>query len=195
MTRIWELRDRRLSAFRGDYSAYARQREERDARLRREAETRELEIAKEQALVQTYRSQRKHGKMHEHEARLARLDRIERAATPARRCAWTAPSATPAPRSGEVVLRLEDLVVGHPGGPEVARIDPPRGDAGRADRHRRAERRRQDHAAAGDRRASSSRATAASPSGPTSSSATSPRSATTRSSARRSSTRSSARSR
>jgi ATP-binding cassette, subfamily F, member 3 len=120
VTRVWELRDRRLSAFRGDYSAYARQREERDARLRREAETRELEIAREQGLVQTYRSQRKHGKMHEHEARLARLDRID--------VPRSGPSlrlnralGAPAPRSGEVVLRMEDLVVGHPGGPEVAR--------------------------------------------------------------------------
>ena len=32
VTRIWELRDRRLTTFRGDYSAYRRQREERDAR-------------------------------------------------------------------------------------------------------------------------------------------------------------------
>jgi ATP-binding cassette subfamily F protein 3 len=121
VTRVWELRDRRLTTFRGDYSAYARQREERDARLRREAEGRDDEIAKERALVQTYRSQRKHGKMHEHEARLARLDRIDvpRAGPTLR---LDRALGTPAPRSGEVVLRLEDLVVGHPGGPDVARV-------------------------------------------------------------------------
>ena len=58
--------------------------------------------------------------MHEHEARLARLDRID--------VAKTGPSlrldralGTAAPRSAEVVVRAEDLVVGHPGGPEVAR--------------------------------------------------------------------------
>ena len=28
---------------------------------------------------------------------------------------------SPPPRSGEVVLRMEDIVVGHPGGPDVAR--------------------------------------------------------------------------
>ncbi len=120
VTRTWELRDRRLASFRGNYSAYARQREQRDARLRRESSTREAEITREEALVQTYRSHRKHGKMHEHEERLARLDRID------------VPRAGPAlrldralgrgvPRSAEVVLRAEDLVVGHPGGPEVAR--------------------------------------------------------------------------
>jgi ATP-binding cassette subfamily F protein 3 len=120
VTRVWELRDRRLSAFRGDYSAYARQREERDARLRRDTEAREIEIAKEQALVQTYRSQRKHGKMHEHEARLARLDRIT---VPRKGPALRLDRAlgAPPPRSGEVVLRMDDLVVGHPGGPDVAR--------------------------------------------------------------------------
>ncbi len=120
VTRIWELRDRRLASFRGDYSAFARQREERDARQRREADAREDEIAKEQALVQTYRSQRKHGKMHEHEARLARLDRIE---VPRSGPALRLDRALggPPPRSGEVVLRMEDLVVGHAGGPDVAR--------------------------------------------------------------------------
>ena len=40
VTRVWELRDRRLTAFRGDYSAYHRQREERDARAAKDAETR-----------------------------------------------------------------------------------------------------------------------------------------------------------
>ena len=120
VTRVWELRDRRLSAFRGDYSSYARQREERDARLRRDAEVRDIEIAKEQALVQTYRSQRKHGKMHEHEARLARLDRV---GTPREGPALRLDRAlgSPPPRSGDVALRLDDLVVGHPGGPDVAR--------------------------------------------------------------------------
>jgi ATP-binding cassette subfamily F protein 3 len=120
VTRVWELRDRRLTVFRGDYSAYARQREERDARLRREAEARDGEIARERALVQTYRSHRKYGKMHEHEARLAGLDRIDAPRTGASLRLDRALGGA-APRSGDVVLRLEDLVVGHPGGPDVAR--------------------------------------------------------------------------
>jgi ATP-binding cassette subfamily F protein 3 len=120
VSRVWELRDRRLTAFRGDYSAFARQRQERDARQRREAEQREAAIDRERELVQTYRSQRKHRKMHEHEARLARLDQVEvRRDGPSLRLDRAL--GRPAPRSGEVVLRLEDLVVGYPGGPEVAR--------------------------------------------------------------------------
>src|SRR5262249_18639304 len=38
VSRVWELRDRRLTAFRGDYSAYHRQRVERDARAVKDAE-------------------------------------------------------------------------------------------------------------------------------------------------------------
>jgi ATP-binding cassette subfamily F protein 3 len=120
VTRIWEIRDRRLVAFRGDYASYARQREARDARLRKDAAARDAEISREQELVQTYRSQRKHGKMHEHEARLARLDRIDVAKSgPSLRLDRALGIA--APRSAEMVIRADDLVVGHPGGPEVAR--------------------------------------------------------------------------
>src|SRR4051812_12499081 len=37
--RVWELRDRRLTVFRGDYSAYHRQRMERDSHAEKEAES------------------------------------------------------------------------------------------------------------------------------------------------------------
>ena len=73
VARIWELRDRRLTVFRGDYSSYHRQRVERDLRAEKEAETQAGQIEREVELVQRYRSQRKHTKMHEHEARLERL--------------------------------------------------------------------------------------------------------------------------
>ena len=81
VSRVWELRDRRLTVFRGDYSAYHRQRVERDARAERESESHEDAIQREVELVQRYRSQRKHVKMHEHEARLERL-REQRVETP-----------------------------------------------------------------------------------------------------------------
>ena len=74
VTRVWELRDRRLTAFRGDYSAYHRQRVERDARTVKDVETQAEAIAREKELVQRYRSHRKFSKMHEHEARLERLE-------------------------------------------------------------------------------------------------------------------------
>src|SRR3954451_9777616 len=73
VTRIWELRDRQLTTFRGDYSAYHRQRIERDIRAEKDAETQAEQVEREKELVQRYRSHRKFSKMHEHEARLERL--------------------------------------------------------------------------------------------------------------------------
>ncbi len=116
VTRIWELRDRRLTAFRGDYSAYHRQREERDARATKDADTQAEAITREQEVIQRYRSHRKFAKMHEHEARLERLQTDRRDAPRATRklrlpqagLAGTGPS-----RSGEVVVRVEGLAVGY----------------------------------------------------------------------------------
>jgi ATP-binding cassette subfamily F protein 3 len=114
--RVWELRDRRLTVFRGDYSSYHRQRLERDARAISEAATLQGQVEKEVDLVQKYRSQRKHTKMHEHEARLERL-RDQRVETP--RAGRTLKLRTQAlagagpVRSGELVVRLDELAVGY----------------------------------------------------------------------------------
>ncbi|HET9520587.1 MAG TPA: ABC-F family ATP-binding cassette domain-containing protein [Candidatus Limnocylindrales bacterium] len=116
VNRIWELRDRRLTAFRGDYSAYHRQREERDARLAKDVDTQAEQIAREKELVQRYRSHRKFSKMHEHEARLERLQ-AERVEAPKRSRKLRLPAGALAgggpARSGEIVVRVEGLVVGY----------------------------------------------------------------------------------
>jgi ATP-binding cassette subfamily F protein 3 len=132
--RVWELRDRRLTIFRGNYSQYHRQREERDARLDKDVDTQADAIARERELVQRYRSHRKFSKMHEHEARLDRLqaERIE-APKAARRLKLATRSLTGAgpSRSGDVVVRVEDLAVGYlprmrrePGAEPIAPADP-----------------------------------------------------------------------
>jgi ATP-binding cassette subfamily F protein 3 len=116
VTRIWELRDRKLTAFRGDYSAYHRQREERDARAVKDADITVESIARERELVQRYRSHRKFSKMHEHEARLEKLLAEKQEAPKAgRRLAIpTASLAGAGPtRSGEIVVRIEGLAVGY----------------------------------------------------------------------------------
>jgi ATP-binding cassette subfamily F protein 3 len=133
--RIWELRDRRLEAFRGNYSAYLMQREERDARQRRQAETQAEQIEREKVLVQRYRSHRKFSKMHEHERRLEALAeaRLE-APRSERRLALTgtglAGGGGPT-RSGDSVVSMEDLVAGFPG---RAVVRAPRLDAARGER-------------------------------------------------------------
>jgi ATP-binding cassette, subfamily F, member 3 len=116
VTRVWELRDRRLTVFRGDYSAYRRQRDERDARSTKEASTQAEQIERERELVQRYRSHRKFSKMHEHEARLERLQ-SERRETPRTMRKLALPQSALVgggrSRSGEIVVRIEDLVVGY----------------------------------------------------------------------------------
>jgi ATP-binding cassette subfamily F protein 3 len=117
VTRVWELRDRRLTPFRGSYSAYARQREERDVRAVEEAEDRAGQIARERELIELYRHQRKHTKMHEHEARLEALQPMEKRHSDARLKLPTEALAGGAPaRSYESVVRVEGLVVGYRAG-------------------------------------------------------------------------------
>jgi ATP-binding cassette subfamily F protein 3 len=130
VTRIWELRERRLVSFRGNYSAYHRQREERDALATKEAATHAEAITREQGLVQRYRSHRKFSKMHEHEARLERLEASTVEAPKERRrlrLPGEALLATGPARSGETVVRLDDLEIGYlrpPARPKVvARVD------------------------------------------------------------------------
>jgi ATP-binding cassette subfamily F protein 3 len=114
VTRVWELRDRRLTPFRGSYSRYARQREERDLLAAGQAEDRAGQIARERELVQLYRHQRKFSKMHEHEARLEALEPLEKRRTDARLRLPTEALAGGAPaRSYESVVRAEGLVVGY----------------------------------------------------------------------------------
>ena len=116
VTRVWELRDRKLSAFRGDYSSYHRQREERDARTVKDVESQADQIARERELIQRYRSHRKFSKMHEHEARLEKLQSERQEAPKANRKlaipAAALAGAGPA-RSGEVVVRVGSLAVGY----------------------------------------------------------------------------------
>jgi ATP-binding cassette subfamily F protein 3 len=123
VSRIWELRDRRLTAFRGDYAAYHRQRIERDALAEKQAVTHAGAVARERELVQRYRSHRKYSKMHEHEARLERLrEDVPAAPRKGRRLALpTGALAGGGPaRSGELVLRLEDLAIGYLPTPSAA---------------------------------------------------------------------------
>ncbi|MEJ7754068.1 MAG: ABC-F family ATP-binding cassette domain-containing protein [Candidatus Limnocylindrales bacterium] len=122
-TRIWELRDRRLESFRGAYSAYLLQREERDARQRKDAEVTAGAAVREQELIQRYRSHRKFSKMHEHERRLEQLERVEapkktpRLAMPTTGLLGGGPA-----RSGDMVVSLEGVVAGF--GPAAERPEP-----------------------------------------------------------------------
>jgi ATP-binding cassette subfamily F protein 3 len=139
-TRTWEMRDRHLAVFRGGYSAFVMQREAADARQAKEADTTREAIAREQELVQRYRSHRKYSKMHEHERRLETLR--EGSTTVRRRGPRLALSSGgligggPV-RSGDLVVALRDALVGFPPVPgrpagvpvlRVSRLEAQRGD-------------------------------------------------------------------
>ncbi len=139
VVRTWELRDRRLAVFRGAYSAYLLQREAADARARSVAGSTDAAIKREEELVQRYRSQRKHVKMHEHERRLEAL-RASKTEVPKAAARLSLPGsslvgAAPA-RSAEIVVSLEGVLCGYPadGGQaavpitRVERLDVGRGD-------------------------------------------------------------------
>ena len=116
--RVWELRDRRLALFKGAYSAYLMQREAADARARSTAGASDAAIAREAELVQRYRSQRKHVKMHEHERRLQALqaNRPEARAASARlSLRGGSLLGGSAARSAEIAVALEGVVCGYPG--------------------------------------------------------------------------------
>ncbi|HWH37606.1 MAG TPA: ABC-F family ATP-binding cassette domain-containing protein, partial [Candidatus Limnocylindrales bacterium] len=123
VTRVWELRDRRLTPFRGNYAAYHRQREERDARQQLDAESIRQQIEREDELIQRYRSHRKFGKMHEHERRREALAE-QRVEGPSRRqtlvLGGNALLGGGPQRSGDMVVALEELVAGFPGRPVVS---------------------------------------------------------------------------
>jgi len=125
--RVWELRDRRLKVFRGNYSAYIAQREERDARTRKEAVTRQGQIEREEELVGRYRSHRKFSKMHEHERRLEalRAEVVDERPAGRRRAIALGGNGTGVTRHGDVAVSLEDLVCGYDQTPivGVARLE------------------------------------------------------------------------
>ncbi len=130
--RIWELRDRRLTVFRGNYSGYAKQREERDLRAHKDEGTLAEQIARERELVQRYRSHRKFPKMHEHEGRLEALLELQTAAPQRHKTGVLALSGVirgAAARSSEIAVRIESLVSGYPGKPvvRVERLEARRG--------------------------------------------------------------------
>jgi ATP-binding cassette, subfamily F, member 3 len=122
VTRVWEIRDRRLTVFRGNYGAYHKQREERDARQSLEADRARQELEREQELIQRYRSHRKYSKMHEHERRRDAL--LERGAEAPRRgqrlrLPGEALLGGGPTRSGDMVVTLEGLVAGFADRPVV----------------------------------------------------------------------------
>jgi ATP-binding cassette subfamily F protein 3 len=107
--RVWEVRAHHVTRFRGDYSAYAKQRGAADEGDERDADRREKEIERERELIQTYRSHRKYAKMHEHERRLAAIEPVVRE----RKAISLSIAAEGAGRGPAEPLRLSEASIGY----------------------------------------------------------------------------------
>jgi ATP-binding cassette subfamily F protein 3 len=112
VTRIWDMADGRLTAYRGNYSAYARQREERVARQREEWEEQQEQIARTEDFIRRnmagQRSREAKGRLR----RLERLKETELIERP-REQRTIRLNLTTNLRSGDLVLRTKGLVVGY----------------------------------------------------------------------------------
>jgi ATP-binding cassette subfamily F protein 3 len=107
--RVWELAFGRLTVYRGNYSRYVVQREERLARQQEMYERQQEEIARTEAYIRRYKAGQRSRQARGREKRLARLERIERPQEVRR----IRPDLGRPLRSGDLVLGLYNLVVGY----------------------------------------------------------------------------------
>jgi len=112
VTRIWELAWGELTAYRGNYSHYVVQREERRERLRREYEARQAFIAKEEEYIRRHIAGQNSRQAQGRRTRLERWLAAEPLEAPRQRhqlsLQWQARL-----RSGTIVLATHDLVIGY----------------------------------------------------------------------------------
>jgi len=113
-TRMWDLSSRRVESYRGNYSHYRQQREERYALWRKEYERQQKQIRETQEFVRRYKAGQRTKEAQGRETRLNRF--IEQEALPPppleRRIRLPLHSDS---RSGDLVLRTRKLVAGYRG--------------------------------------------------------------------------------
>ena len=111
---IWELDHGRLNLFRGNYSHYVRQRDERHVRLRLEYEAQQERITKDKAFIRKHMGSRLTAQAKGRQKRLATLQKrglIQARPRGRRRRMGLDMGATQ--RSGDEVLLTRDLVLGY----------------------------------------------------------------------------------
>ena len=111
---IWELDHGSLSAYRGDYSHYVRQRDERQERLRLEYEAQQERITKDEAFIRKHMGSRLTAQAKGRQKRLATLQKrgLMRARPRGRRRRMGLDMGT-TQRSGDEVLLTRGLVLGY----------------------------------------------------------------------------------
>ena len=115
-TTIWELDFGTLEAYRGNYSHYVRQREERHERRLKEYEAQQEFIAKEEEYIRRNMAGQNTRQAKGRLKRLERLKRDDLALRPRTRSSFKL-NLGKTGRSGDKVLMTHDLVVGYPDAP------------------------------------------------------------------------------
>ncbi|MCY4412642.1 MAG: ABC-F family ATP-binding cassette domain-containing protein [Caldilineaceae bacterium] len=123
-TRIWDLAHRRVETYRGNYSHYRQQREDRHARWRKEYERQQEFISETQEFIRRYKAGQRTKEAQGRETRLNRFLEEEALPPPPTSQFIRLPLRTDL-RSGDLVLRTRKLVAGYsepaPGaGPHIA---------------------------------------------------------------------------
>ncbi|MGQ9457962.1 MAG: ATP-binding cassette domain-containing protein [Anaerolineae bacterium] len=108
-TRVWELEFGRLETYRGNYTAYLEQRAARRERQARAWEAQQDLIRRTEAFVRRYGAGQRSREARGRAKRLARQERVERP----REAKALSLSLRPNLRSGDLVLEVQDLVVGY----------------------------------------------------------------------------------
>ncbi len=116
-TTVWELDWGRLESYRGNYTAYVRQREDRQAAHWTEYEAQQEKIAKEEAYIRRNMAGQNTRQAKGRLKRLERLKRDDLIARPQIARQFRFKLATSL-RSGDKVLTTRELAVGYPDAPE-----------------------------------------------------------------------------
>ena len=111
-TRIWDLAHRRVETYRGNYSHYRLQREERFARWRKEYDSQQEFIRETQAFIRRYKAGQRTKEAQGRETRLNRFLEEEALPPPPTQQYIRLPLRTDS-RSGDLVLRTRKLVAGY----------------------------------------------------------------------------------
>ena len=111
-TRIWDLAHRRVETYRGNYSHYRQQREDRHVRWRKEYERQQEFISETQEFIRRYKAGQRTKEAQGRETRLNRFLEEEALPPPPTSQFIRLPLRTDL-RSGDLVLRTRKLVAGY----------------------------------------------------------------------------------
>ncbi len=116
--RVWEMSFGAMEFYKGNYSAYAAQRVERRAQQLAAYEAQQAKIERTEAYIRRYMAGQRSAQA---KGRLKRLERVERLAHPQEEATINIDLGTTV-RSGDLVLRLQNLEAGYEPGEPLATV-------------------------------------------------------------------------